>query len=39
MIADWKRGTTVTLASTLPAMPVEAELTPTQRTALAADFA
>jgi hypothetical protein len=39
MIADWKRGATVTLASTLPAMPVEAELTPTQRTALAADFA
>jgi hypothetical protein len=39
MVADWKHGATVTLASALPAMAVEAELTPTQRTALAADFA
>ena len=39
MIADWRAGATVTLASTLAAMPVEATLTPGQSRALAADFA
>jgi hypothetical protein len=39
MIADWKKGATVTLASTLPTLAVDVELTPDQRTALAADFA
>jgi len=39
MIADWNAGTPVTLASTLPAMPVEVTLTPEQRCMLAADFA
>jgi hypothetical protein len=38
MIADWNAGAPVTLASTLPAMPVEATLTPEQRCMLAADF-
>ncbi|OOG63970.1 hypothetical protein B0E46_08550 [Rhodanobacter sp. B04] len=38
MIADWNAGAAVTLASTLPAMPVEATLTPEQRCMLAADF-
>ncbi|OOG46015.1 DUF3501 family protein [Rhodanobacter sp. C01] len=39
MIADWNAGAAVTLASTLPAMPVEVALTPEQRCMLAADFA
>jgi len=39
MIADWNAGAPVTLASTLPAMPVEVTLTPEQRCMLAADFA
>jgi hypothetical protein len=39
MIADWRAGAPVTLASTLAAMPVEATLAPEQRHALAADFA
>jgi hypothetical protein len=39
MIADWRAGAAVTLASTLAAMPVEATLTSEQRRALAADFA
>ena len=39
MIADWRAGAAVTLASTLPAMPVETTLTPGQSRALAADFA
>ena len=39
MIADWRAGATVTLASILAAMPVEATLTPGQSRALAADFA
>ncbi|MGH8157851.1 MAG: DUF3501 family protein [Rhodanobacter sp.] len=38
MIADWNAGAAVTLASTLPAMPVEATLTPEQCCMLAADF-
>jgi uncharacterized protein YggL (DUF469 family) len=38
MITDWNAGATVTLASTLPAMPVEVTLTPEQRCMLAADF-
>jgi hypothetical protein len=38
MIADWNAGAPVTLASTLPAMPVEVTLTPEQRSTLAADF-
>lgn len=38
MIADWRAGATVVLASTLPAMPVEATLTPGQLRTLAADF-
>lgn len=38
MIADWNAGALVTLASILPAMPVEATLTPEQRCMLAADF-
>ncbi|OOG54351.1 DUF3501 family protein [Rhodanobacter sp. C03] len=38
MIADWNAGAPVTLASTLPAMPIEATLTPEQRCMLAADF-
>ncbi|GAB2534459.1 DUF3501 family protein [Rhodanobacter koreensis] len=38
MIANWNAGAPVTLASTLPAMPVEATLTPEQRCMLAADF-
>ncbi len=39
MIADWNAGAPVTLASTLPAMPVEVTLTPEQRCMLVADFA
>jgi uncharacterized protein YggL (DUF469 family) len=39
MIADWRAGAAVTLASTLAAMPVEATLTSEQRRTLAADFA
>ncbi|MHB1057725.1 MAG: DUF3501 family protein [Rhodanobacter sp.] len=39
MIADWNDGAPVTLASTLPAMPVEVTLTPEQRCMLAADYA
>jgi hypothetical protein len=39
MVAAWKGGASVTLASTLPAMPVQAELGRAQRDALAADFA
>ena len=39
MITDWNAGAPVTLASTLPAMPAEATLTPEQRGMLAADFA
>jgi hypothetical protein len=38
MIADWNAGAPITLASTLPAMPVEMTLTPEQRCMLAADF-
>ena len=38
MITDWNAGAPVTLASTLPAMPVEVALTPEQRGMLAADF-
>jgi hypothetical protein len=38
MIADWRAGAAVSLASTLPAMPVETTLTPGQRDTLAADF-
>jgi len=37
-IAAWKAGAPVTLACSLPAMPAEAELTPEQCSALAADF-
>ena len=39
MIADWRAGAAVTLASTLPAMPLDITLTPGQSRALAADFA
>ena len=39
MIAAWNAGAAVIVASTLPAMPVEAVLTPEQRGTLAADFA
>ncbi|EIL95491.1 DUF3501 family protein [Rhodanobacter sp. 115] len=39
MIAAWNGGAPVTVASTLPALPVEAALTPEQRCMLAADFA
>ncbi|NMW25014.1 DUF3501 family protein [Rhodanobacter soli] len=39
MIADWRAGAAVTLASTLPAMPLDTTLTPGQSRALAADFA
>ena len=39
MITDWNARAPVTLASTLPAMPAEATLTPEQRGMLAADFA
>jgi hypothetical protein len=39
MIADWRAGAAVMLASTLPAMPVDTPLTPGQSRALAADFA
>jgi hypothetical protein len=39
MIADWNAGAAVTLASTLPAMPLDITLTPGQSRALAADFA
>jgi uncharacterized protein YggL (DUF469 family) len=39
MIADWRAGAAVTLASTLAAMPVDATLTSEQRRTLAADFA
>ena len=39
MVAAWKGGASVTLASALPAMPVQAELGRAQRDALAADFA
>ena len=38
MIAGWNAGAAVTLASTLPAMPIEVTLTPEQRCMLAADF-
>ncbi len=38
MIADWNAGVPVTLASTLPAMPIAASLGAEQRRALAADF-
>ncbi|HEY8329043.1 MAG TPA: DUF3501 family protein [Rhodanobacter sp.] len=38
MIADWRAGAAVALASTLPAMPVGTTLTPGQSRALAADF-
>ncbi|EIL99570.1 hypothetical protein RHOFW104T7_01040 [Rhodanobacter thiooxydans] len=38
MIADWRAGAAVALASTLPAMVVEATLTPNQLSTLAADF-
>ena len=38
MITDWNAGARVTLASTLPAMPVEVTLTSEQRSTLAADF-
>jgi hypothetical protein len=38
MIADWRAGAAVSLASTLPAMPVGTTLTPGQRDTLAADF-
>jgi hypothetical protein len=37
-IAAWKAGAQVTLGCSLPAMPVEAALTPEQHGALAADF-
>lgn len=37
-VAAWKAGVPVTLACKLPAMPVEAVLTPGQRSMLAADF-
>jgi hypothetical protein len=39
MVADWRAGAAVTLASTLPALTVAADLTSDQRAALAADFA
>ena len=39
MITAWNGGAPVTVASTLPALPVEAALTPEQRCMLAADFA
>lgn len=39
MIADWRAGAAVALASTLPAMPADTTLTPGQSRALAADFA
>ena len=39
MIAAWNAGAAVTVASTLPALPVETTLTPEQRCMLAADFA
>ncbi|TAM14025.1 MAG: DUF3501 family protein [Rhodanobacter sp.] len=39
MIAAWNGGAPVTVASTLPALPAEAVLTPEQRCMLAADFA
>ncbi|MBQ4854539.1 DUF3501 family protein [Rhodanobacter sp. B2A1Ga4] len=39
MIADWRSAAPVTLASTLPALPLEALLTPGQLHTLAADFA
>ncbi len=39
MIAAWRAGAAVTLASTLPAMPLDTTLTPGQSRALAADFA
>lgn len=38
-IGAWRAGAPVTLASTLPALRVEAALTPEQRRTLAADFA
>jgi hypothetical protein len=38
MITDWTAGAAVTLASTLPALPVQAVLTSGQRQVLAADF-
>jgi hypothetical protein len=38
MIADWNAGVPVTLASTLPAMPITASLSAAQHHALAADF-
>lgn len=39
MVAAWKGGAAVTLASTLPAMTVQAGLSREQRDALSADFA
>jgi Protein of unknown function (DUF3501) len=39
MIASWNASASITLASTLPAMPVDVTLTPELRCALAADFA
>jgi hypothetical protein len=39
MMTAWNGGAAVTVASTLPALPVEAALTPEQRCMLAADFA
>ncbi|EIM04842.1 DUF3501 family protein [Rhodanobacter denitrificans] len=39
MIADWRSGAPVALASTLQALPVEATLAPQQHRMLAADFA
>ena len=39
MIASWNAGAPITLASTLPAMPIDVALTQEQRRALAADFA
>jgi hypothetical protein len=38
MITDWNAGAPVTLASTLPAMPIEVTLSPEQHRMLAADF-
>lgn len=39
MIADWRAGAAITLAATLPAMPVDTTLTSGQSRALVADFA
>ncbi|HEY8586544.1 MAG TPA: DUF3501 family protein [Rhodanobacter sp.] len=38
MLEGWHAGAAVTLASTLPTMPIEVTLTPEQRCVLAADF-